>query len=398
MPTRRGVAVLLGGLVGVVLGAVFGLPEATALGAGAIALVGAAVLTVQLRGRAPAVRRTVRPPRVAVGDPCEVVLTVGNDGSRRTPPARLVDEVAGEATARFLVAPLAPGEQASSTYELATSRRGAYRIGPLHARVGGPFGLARLDEQRDGTSTVVVLPRVVPLPPLPAAVGDEPELGTRSMVAVSTVDEEFTGLRGYVPGDDVRRIHWPSSARAGDALVRQFEVPWQRRTTLVVDLRADHHDPWSFERTVTAAASVVALAAAGSELLRLGTDEQPDPPFVSAAEHLDAFLDRFALLAPVPAGAGSHGLIAAVERATASATGRLVVCTGAPNPGELDAVLRAASRAGTALVLTTAGEGPSRPTISAGGAVHVHWDGRSDLAAAWRDAGEALRAPGVGSR
>ena len=81
------------------------------------------------------------------------------------------------------------------------------------------------------------------------------------MTSSSTVDEEFASLREYVSGDDFRRIHWPSTARLGTPVVRQFDVPWQRRTTVLVDLRAAAHDDRSFERAVTAAASVVELAA-----------------------------------------------------------------------------------------------------------------------------------------
>jgi len=379
----------------VALGLLFGLPEAVALGVVAVALPALALAWVRASGRGPAVWRTVRPARVTVGDRCDVVVSVRNEGRRRTPPTLLRDLVDGAGSARVLVGPLEPGEEARSRYSLSTDRRGVHRVGPLETRAGGAFRLARFDTHRLGTVSVVVLPRVVPLPPLPASAGDEPELGTRSMVAVSTVDEEFTGLRGYVPGDDVRRIHWPSSARAGGALVRQFEVPWQRRTTLLVDVRADRHDPESFERTVTVAASVSALASAGSELVRVGTTEHPDPPFVTATDHLDALLDRFALLTPQVA---DGDLVTAVERATVTATGRLVVCTGELPRDELDAVLRASSRAGISLLVTTGGSGPSRAAGGTGGVVRVHWDGISDLATLWRSAGDALRAPGVGSR
>ena len=87
-----------------------------------------------------------------------------------------------------------------------------------------------------------------------------------------------------------------------------------------------------------------------------------------------------------------------MERATVTATGRLVVCTGELPRDELDAVLRASSRAGISLLVTTGGSGPSRAAGGTGGVVRVHWDGISDLATLWRSAGDALRAPGVGSR
>ena len=350
---------------------------------------------------------------MAVGERCEVALRVRNPGSRSTAVTRLTDEVGDRTRAEVVVGPVAPGGHAEATYALSTEQRGVQRLGPLGARVEDPFGLARRSTVAAGLSAVVVLPPTVSLDPLPAAVGDEPELGTHAMVASSTVDEEFTGLRGYVAGDDVRRIHWPSTARTATPVVRQFEVPWQHRTTVLLDLRQSRHDSASFERAVVVAASVVALCARRGELLRLGTTEEPDPPFVPAESELDRLLDQLALVQALPAE--GVDLAGAVEQATRAATGRLVICTGALEREELARVTSAAARAGVAVVVTTLDRAPAPAAATSdsgvlrvprvglredGGAARLHWDGRADLRAAWRRVGSvaATAAPAAGRR
>lgn len=409
-PTRRGLLVAVLGVVAIVVGWLFGLPEAAFTGVAAVVCVGAAVALVALGGPLPELRRVARPERVSVGDRCEIALRVHNPGGRRTAVTRLTDEVGERTRAEVAVAPVPSGGHAEATYSLSTEQRGVQRLGPLTARVEDPFGLARRSVEAAGRSAVVVLPGVVPLDPLPAAVGDEPELGTHAMVASSTVDEEFTGLRAYVAGDDVRRIHWPSTARAATPVVRQFEVPWQHRTSVLLDLRASSYDAASFERAVVVAASVASLCARRNELLRLGTTADPDTPFVPATSELDHLLDQLAVVQPTSEGVDLAG---AVEQATRAATGRLVVCTGALDRAELDRVSSAAARAGVAVVVTTLDCAPEpAPTSSTaavlgappaarpeGGTVRLHWDGRDDLRAAWRRVGSsAVAAIGAGHR
>lgn len=379
--TRRGLAVLIGSFGALAAGWVFALPEVFAAGAAGVVLVGATALAVRFRSRVPTVRRTARPLRLPVGDPCEIALLALHD--RRSPSAvvALTDRVDGSGIAEVLLGPLRAGERAEATYSLPTRRRGVQRIGPLRTEVVDPFGLVRRWSVDERITAVVVLPRVVPLAPMPQAVGDEPELGARSMVAASTVDEDFTGLRGYVPGDDVRRIHWPSSARTGTAMVRQFEVPWQHRSTVLVDLRPSRHDPASFERTLTAAASAAALSARAGELLRFGTTLDRDPPFVTASDHFEALLDRLAVAEPVAGPGDDDALVDLIEHVTRIPTGRLVVCSGHLDAHELERVRGTAARAGFAVVVTT-GEGSAAAESTREG--RVHWVGdEADLARRW---------------
>lgn len=366
-----------------VLGWLFGLPEATAAGVAGLTVLTAATAVLGIGGDAPELRRTARPPQVSVDEPCRIVVRAQNRSAQRTPITLVTDDVGEHGTTALRLAPLRPGERSRIDYSFPTSRRGVHRVGPLVCTVQDPFELVtrRSVDRRD--ATVVVAPRIVALPVLPPAIGDEPELGARSMAATSTVDEEFTGLRPYVPGDDLRRIHWPSSARARTPLVRQFEVPWQHRTTVLLDLRGSRTSSEGFERAVVVAASAIAAAASASELVRFATTEDPTPHYVAAATHIDELMYQLAAIAPTPSASADPGLLArAIEQVTTVATGRLVVCTGRLDAAESDLVDAAAARAGVAVVVTT-DEGADAPNPDRRQPRRIRWNGVDDLAALW---------------
>src|SRR5262249_21696221 len=88
------------------------------------------------------------------------------------------------------------------------------------------------------------------------------------------VGTDFHGLREYEVGDDLRRVHWPSTARTDELMLRQDEVSWESETTTVLfDTRRSLYSPDSFEEAVTAAASVATALARGRNRLRFLTTE-----------------------------------------------------------------------------------------------------------------------------
>ena len=92
------------------------------------------------------------------------------------------------------------------------------------------------------------------------------------MVQASRRDS-FRGLREYVAGDDLRHVHWRSSARTGELVVRQDEQPRPRATAVVLDLRRTAHAGLSLERAVSVAASVMLAARrSGQEMVLAATD------------------------------------------------------------------------------------------------------------------------------
>lgn len=352
--TRTGVMTALASVAAAVLGWVFGLPELSILAAAGIVLVGAAALWVGVGAQPLSIVRAARPGRLQVDERCEIRLATRNDRRRTSPVTVLQDRVDHHGVARLMLAPLRPGERVVATYSLPTGRRGLHHVGPLTTIVEDPLGLVRRTRTDDAVRTVVVLPRIVRLEGLPAAPGDEPEHGTQSLTSTASVDEEFASLREYVPGDDVRRIHWRSTARRGRPVVRQFDVPWQRRTTVLVDLRPGP-DSESFERAVSVAASVVALVARRDELVRLVTTAGDDTGFLPAADELDGLLDRLAVVtAEPPTRDRPRPLRAAVADLARRDLGRLVTVTAGLDAVDARELSVAGRGIGTHVLVSTA--------------------------------------------
>ena len=260
--TRRGWS-LTGAALGLVVGSfLLGALEMLVVGIAALALIGAVV--VWLRFREPpdlAISRRVRPDRLHVGSEGRIDLLVENLGGRATPLLAATDWFdEGRRAARFLVPPLAGGATARAAYRIPTRRRGRYRVGPLSVAVSDPFGLARRATSGAGEAELVVRPRVHQIV-APVAVGSrvtaESEApSARSMV--SDLGNDFLTLRGYELGDDLRRVHWRSTARTGELMIRQDEARWRSRAAVVLDVLPAAHDTESFEVAVEAAASVTA--------------------------------------------------------------------------------------------------------------------------------------------
>ena len=100
-------------------------------------------------------------------------------------------------------------------YPLLGRVRGRFATGPLMVRTTDPFGLVRLDRQFVATSDVMVTPQVVPLPVMRTA-GGAGSTGEERPHRIGVVGQDDALVREYHQGDDVRRIHWRSTARLGD--------------------------------------------------------------------------------------------------------------------------------------------------------------------------------------
>lgn len=378
--TRTGALVGVGCVAAAVLAWLFGLPEVTALAAAGLVLLGVSILWVRVRRPRLTIERVARPPRLEVGDRCEIRLTARNPGHNTSPVLTLADEVGPHGTAQLELAPLARGERCVATYSMPTSRRGLHHVGPLTATVEDPFGLARGSRHDGQRLSVIVLPRTSQLHTMPEAPGDEPEHGTHALTSASTVDDEFAALRDYVPGDDVRRIHWRSTARRGAPVVRQFDVPWQRRTVVVLDLRPGVDDE-AFERAVSAAASVVALVERRDELVRLITTGGADSGFVPASEHRDELMDRLAMVVTVPTDRERPApLLGMFGHLSGSDGGRVVTCTAGFNEGDAAGLGRATRQIGLHVLVAT---GPDAPVPELERTLVVRADGRRELHDAW---------------
>jgi uncharacterized protein (DUF58 family) len=288
--TRRGWS-LLGAALGLCVGSyLLGTLEMLVIGVAAILLLGVSTLWL-MRREAPdlAVSRRVRPDRLHVGSEGRIDLTVENLGRHASPMFAATDWFdEGRRAARFLVPPLAPGASARAAYRVPTRRRGRYHVGPLALAASDPFGLARRPIAAAGDAELVIRPRVHDIV-APVAIGSrvavESEAASARAIA-SDLGSEFLTLRTYEVGDDLRRVHWRSSARGDDLMIRQDEARWRSRAAVVLDVHSSAYDAESFEVAVEAAASVterlvrlrrqVEVVTGAGELLGTGGDPRHD--------------------------------------------------------------------------------------------------------------------------
>lgn len=274
--TVRGRAFLAAGITTVVAAIVVGHSSVVRIGVLVAVL---PLLTAWWVGRSRyrlSLVRSVSPQLVVAGQPATVELTVSNDS--RTPTGVLLLEerlpyVLGTRP-RFVLEGLGHGWRRHATYQVRSELRGQFDIGPMSVRVTDPFGLVELGRTFHGTTRLTVTPRTISLPSIPLG-GAWTGSGDNRPRAFATGSAEDVTVREYRRGDDLRRVHWRSSARFGELMVRREEQPWQSRATVFLDNRGTSHRGQgaasSLEAAVSAAASVAIHLAHHGYTVRLVT-------------------------------------------------------------------------------------------------------------------------------
>jgi len=140
------------------------------------------------------------------------------------------------------------------------TRRGSYRLGPLRVRTGDPFSLFSTDMTVGSATNVVVFPEVVPLPHWrlpPSPIDGSTPVRRRYEAATPLV----SGVRPYVHGDAINRIHWLSSARHGELHVKEFDLEQAADLWIALDLDRSVHAGIGTDASVEAAVTVAASIA-----------------------------------------------------------------------------------------------------------------------------------------
>jgi len=272
------------------------------LGFALLALVGIALVVVRLGGHDVEVTRSVSPGRARAGRPVTIRLELHNRSHRPAPLVLLEDRVPPRlrANARFALYGVEADGSRRTEIVVRPPRRGRYEIGPLRLSFVDPFGLARVSTQMASRTEFLVHPRIESLT-LPRDAGDRSSVTSSALRHPSGArGEDFYTLREYAEGDDLRKIHWPSTAKLDAIMIRQEETPWHTRATVLIDDRASAHagsgESSSFERAVEAAASVVDLyhrSGYGYRLLGIG---QPAVGSSRGGDHYNRCLDLLAAI------------------------------------------------------------------------------------------------------
>lgn len=235
-----------------------------------------ALVVARTRYRLSSARR-LESPRTTAGQ--ESAVTLRLDNISRLPTGLLLVEdrvpyVLGSRP-RFVLDRVEPRGRREVTYTVRSDVRGRYQLGPLSLRLTDPFGMCELQRAFTSRDTLVVTPQVHPLPVVSLS-GEWTGSGESRSRSIASAGEDDAGTREYRQGDDLRRVHWRSTARLGQLMVRREEQPWQARCTLLLDCRSRAHGGEgpgsSFEWAVSAAASVGVHLARHGYLVRLLTD------------------------------------------------------------------------------------------------------------------------------
>ncbi len=288
MLTNAGKTFLVVGIIAVVAGIAGGYVTLLALGLAFLAAVIIGRIWILRRPRVEA-SRVVLPERTRVGRAARSNLTISNSGRRRT-SGGLALERFGESQLPIEVPSLEPGESVIIETDLPTDERGVFRVGPLDVTRADPFGLVRSGDPDEEITNLYVHPQIHQLEPFPSGIARDlegPEIGKALEGGVT-----FHTLRDYVHGDDLRQVHWRSSARSGKLMVRHNVDTHQPRSLVVLDNRATSHSAESFEDAVRAAASIIAASMSrGFDFRFVTTDGDVLNQQVPAAKIMDKFAE-----------------------------------------------------------------------------------------------------------
>ena len=192
--------------------------------------------------------------RVVAGESAVGQLTVTNP-TRRMLAGTRIEVPVGEGLADFQVPGLTPGETYEDVFTVPALHRGVIPVGPVRAVRADPIGLVRRERQWDEQVDLFVHPRTISVPSMSTGfVRDLEGTPTRDLTAS---DMSFHALREYMPGDELRSIHWKSTAKTGQYMVRQFEQTRRSHLMLALSLAAeDYSGDDDFEMAVSVIGSI----------------------------------------------------------------------------------------------------------------------------------------------
>lgn len=350
--TPTGIALAGGSIVAGALGLGLGYLALSVIAAGGLAalLIGwlATFRMPQLE-----ISREIEPLRVERGRAAMGLLIVRNPGRRRTRAATATEQLPATELAVDIPS-LRGGRSTSVPYRLPTHRRGALQVGPLAVVRVDTFGLWRCRRIAGASTVLLVQPRVHAVNPRPAGRTQHVEGPTSDTAPRGTLT--FHTLREYVLGDDIRRVHWKTTARTGTLMVREHVDTSLPSTVIVLDTRADRYAGDRFEDAVDVAASLVAASQRRGFPVRFVTTSGV-MHLVRAGQHGQDLADFLAAVQPDDGGSMRQASIAALGGRDHDA---ILVIGGDVEPSDLAAITQMARRFGNKGLVTVrpAGEQP----------------------------------------
>lgn len=277
------------------LGFVMGYPALIALAAGPLLLVAIGLFMV---GRRPGgnLRRAVEPSQLTRGETATALITSVNTRVTPTGVVEALDRIGGQPV-DLLIPPVPPRREVTVDYRFVPLKRGELHLGPVTLERRDPWGLFVRRATASAELTVLVHPRVLPVEITLAGnrIGQEGGTADRDVLG----SNQFHTLREYVIGDELRQIHWRSSARVGKPMVKQLvDNPLPRALVILDNDIRSYRNADDFEEAVDAAASIgSAIVRAGLPVALRTTGEDAAVEIVRV-EDLTRLLDALALADP----------------------------------------------------------------------------------------------------
>lgn len=294
----RTLAILSAGFL--LFGRLVAVQEFSMVGISLAVITGIGAVAVWTRSGTVEVRRRIFPARTHAGQDVRVDLEVRCRGPVGGGPVLLGDrlpEVLGGAVRTTLGAGSSRLRGRKVSYVIGPRIRGRYEIGPLEITHTDPFGAVSRRQEASGTADLIVYPSFEPITTMPIGVQ---RLGVIRHSPLLGSGDEFYALRPYAEGDDPRKVHWPSSAKRGQILVRQEELLGEPRALIILDTCANKHrgtgEDASLEAAISACASVATLAVANR--MRLDVVTSDGPLLRTRRPRTDDVLEALALLEP----------------------------------------------------------------------------------------------------
>ncbi len=296
--TVRGASFLAAGIVGILAGLVLGSHPMISVG---VLLVGLPVFSALTARRARyqlRCERQILPPRIAPGQPATVLVRLENI-SRISTGLLLAEETIPYslgARPRYVLNGIERNGSREVSYQLRSDLRGKFVVGPMRVRIADVFGLVELTANFATKNTLTVTPKIIPLTASATTGSWSSDGDGRTRMTAAAGDDDVIP-RAYRDGDELRRVHWRSTARYGELMVRREEQRWQDRAVVILDSRRSAHagtgPSSSFEFAVSAAASV------GLHLARAGLDGHlltDAGPLAGPAMFEDVLLDALSVV------------------------------------------------------------------------------------------------------
>lgn len=343
--TPRGTVIAVVGATVAVTGFLMGQSDLMVIGLFALILPLIALLLISRTQLRLACERGFEHGQIEIGQAIESTLTLTKRGNLPAGLLKFEEHVPSELgrRPRFAVNNTSGAWERTINYPLIGYQRGRFTIGPLLVRSTDTFGLVKFDRQFTATSEVMITPKIHVLPAMANITGGG-STGEARPQRVGVIGDDDVLVREYRQGDDVRRIHWRSTARRGELMVRREEQAWDPAVTVVLDSRASAHAgigrDSSFEYAVSAAASIALHFLADGFTVQLFDAAGPMLPRDSGSvgtTNSQEVLHRFTDARLGGEQTLAEGLTSSIE----GSQGQVVVAvTGRLTPPDAEALLR----------------------------------------------------------